>query len=295
MKRPLIAALVACLTPAMLVAQRGGGAGARGGPDPAQAPTPRTADGHPDLNGLWAGGGGGGIGGGFDSGVADELGAKGIQPTIIATRDDVVSNFERDNALVRRMGTNKPLYKPQYWATVRNLDQNSNDDDPGFNCMPAGVPRLGPPAQIMETPGLLVLLYPGQGGAIAVPSTYRVVPTDNRPHSKLDDLDGTWNGESIGHWDGDTMVIDSIGFNSSSWLDTGGYFHSENMHVVERLTRIGNTLKWESTVEDPDVLLKPWSPEARTVRLNPDPKAVLGESLPCSERDHLHYATKEHH
>jgi hypothetical protein len=91
------------------------------------------------------------------------------------------------------------------------------------------------------------------------------------------------------------MVIDSIGFNSSSWLDTGGYFHSENLHVIERLTRNGNTLTWQVTSEDPDVLLKPWVWEPRTVRLNPDPAAVLPESLPCSERDHLHYATKEHH
>jgi hypothetical protein len=91
------------------------------------------------------------------------------------------------------------------------------------------------------------------------------------------------------------MVIDSIGFNSSSWLDTGGYFHSENLHVVERLTRNGNTLTWQVTADDPDVLLKPWVWEPRTVRLNTDPAAVLPESLPCSERDHLHYVTKEHH
>jgi len=243
-----------------------------------QAATPRTPDGHLDLSGLWTGS------------------AVGIAPSIPATRDDDIENVERDNSLVRRMGTSKPLYKPQYWETVKKLDLESNTADPGFNCMPPGVPRSGPPAQIVQTTDQLIFLYLGVGGATAFPATYRVIPIDGRPHTKLDDLDGTWYGESIGHWEGDTMVIDSIGFNNSSWLDTGGYFHSENLHVIEKITRNGNTLTWQVTSDDPDVLLKPWVWEPRTVRLNPDPAAVLPESLPCSsERDHLHYTTKEHH
>jgi hypothetical protein len=283
MKTAAAAALAICLLSAVLSAQR-------------QATTPRTADGHPDLSGLWTGNaGGGGNGSPFGDDVRNGLGAVGIAPSILVTRDDNIENFERDNSLVRRMGTNKPLYKPQYWETVKKLDQESNIADPGFNCMPPGIPRSGPPAQIVQTRDQLVFLYPGVGGATAFPATYRVIPIDGRPHTKLDDLDGTWYGESIGRWEGDMMVIDSIGFNSSSWLDTGGYFHSENLHVIERLTRNGNTLTWQVTSEDPDVLLKPWVWEPRTVRLNPDPAAVLPESLPCSERDHLHYATKEHH
>jgi hypothetical protein len=67
------------------------------------------------------------------------------------------------------------------------------------------------------------------------------------------------------------------------------------MHVVERFHRDGNTLTWQATVEDPDVLLKPWRMNARTLKLNPDPKAVLEETLPCSERDLSHLVTKEHH
>ena len=111
----------------------------------------------------------------------------------------------------------------------------------------------------------------------------------------LDQLDGTWKGESIGHWEGITMVIDTIGFNDISWLDIGGYFHSENMHVIERIRRDGNTLTWQATVEDPDVLIKPWTMNPRVLRLNPDPKAVLEETLPCSERDLSHLVNKEHH
>ena len=83
---------------------------------------------------------------------------------------------------------------------------------------------------------------------------------------------------------------------TSRWFDQlGGYFHSENMHVIERLHRDGNTLTWTATVEDPDVLLEPWTTTPRVALLNPDPKAILPEALPCSERDFAHVVTKEHH
>ena len=110
------------------------------------------------------------------------------------------------------------------------------------------------------------------GGLLAIQTTFRIIPTDGRQHTPLDDLDGTWNGESIGHWEGDTMVIDTIGFNSSSYIDqVGGYFHSENMHVIERLHRDGNMLTWQATVDDPDVLLKPWTTNKRVALINPNP------------------------
>ena len=162
--------------------------------------------------------------------------------------------------------------------------------------MAAGVPRIGVPSQIIQNSKMLVLLYPGQGGLLATQTAFRTIPTDGRQHTPLDDLDPTWNGEGIGHWEGDTMVIDTIGFNSSSFLDqVGGYFHGENMHVIERLHRVGNTLTWQATVDDPDVLLKPWTTNPRVVLLNPNPKALLAESFPCSERDFAHIVTKEHH
>jgi hypothetical protein len=190
-----------------------------------------------------------------------------------------------------------PLYKPQFWEKVQQGDQNGNTDDPSYGCMPGGVPRMGPPAKIVQTPKELVFLYvspPAQGWG----DQYRVIPTDGRAHTPLADLDGTWKGESIGHWEGgedDTLVIDTIGFNDTSWLEIGGYLHSENMHVIERLHRQGDLLTWQVTVEDPDVLIKPWTMNPRTLRINPDPKAMLPESLPCVERDLSHLVTKEHH
>src|SRR5690242_9754828 len=244
---------------------------------------PRTSDGHPDLTGIWIG----------------RAGANFVQSDDplaqnLASRDGTLLNFERDNALIRRGDPNKPLYKPEFWEKVQKLDQNGNSEDPSFGCMPAGVPRMGPPAKIVQTPKEMVFLYisaAAQGGG----DPYRVIPTDGRQHTPLDDLDGTWKGESIGHWEGDTFVIDTIGFNDTSWLDITGYFHSENMHVIERMHRDGNTLNWQATAEDPDALVKPWIMNALTVRLNADPKAVLPESLPWVERDLKRLVTKEHH
>jgi hypothetical protein len=84
-----------------------------------------------------------------------------------------------------------------------------------------------------------------------------------------------------------------VGFNDESWLSWAGWFHSNNMHVVERFTRKGDTLTWQATVEDPDVLLQPFVMAARTIKLNPNPKATLTEDLPCEERDMKHMMTKE--
>jgi len=203
---------------------------------------------------------------------------------LLQAREGTLVNFERDNAIIRRMDPNKPIYRPE-----QKLDQDGNNEDPSYACMPLGVPRMGPPTKIVQTREELIFLYAGPQ------DTYRVVFIDGRGHTPLKDLDGTWRGESIGHWEGDTMVVDTIGFNDTSWLDIGGYFHSENMRVIERLHRTGNTLTWQATVEDPDVLVKPWVMNERELRLNPDAKAALEETLPCSERDLSHLVTKEHH
>ena len=245
--------------------------------------TPRAADGHPDLSGVWNG-----------ANAGPYIKAEDPNAALLAARDGTLVNFERDNTIIRRSDPNKPLYKPEFWDKVKYLDQNGNTEDPSFGCVPGGVPRMGPPAKIVQTPTELIFLYVS-GGAQGWGDQYRVIPIDGRPHTPLEDLDGTWKGESIGHWEGDTMVIDSLGFTDASWIDIGGYLHSENMHVTEKVRREGATLTWQATVEDPDVLLKPWTMNPRTLKLNPDPKAMLPETLPCIERDLHHLVTKEHH
>ena len=249
----------------------------------AKSSTPKLADGHPDLNGLW-------------TGLANGPFVKSADPLTqnLASRDASLLNFERDGALIRRSNPNKPVYRPEFWEKVQKLDQEENNEDPSYGCMPGGVPRIGPPLKIVQTATEMVFLYvspPAQGWGDA----YRVIPTDGRAHTPLQEIDGTWKGESIGRWEGDTLVVDSIGFNDTSWLEIGGYFHSENMHVTERLRREGDTLTWQATVEDPDVLLKPWVMNPRVLGLDKDPKAELQESLPCVERDLSHLVNKEHH
>jgi hypothetical protein len=277
-------------------------------PPTPSGPTPHTVDGHPDLSGVWNG-----LGDNLN-GVPNQMANVGISVESQTVTRDIFSGAriatfprnttrplndeqaERAAALLRRMGSNRPIYKPQYWSMVQYLDQNANEEDPSNSCMPAGIPRAGIPSLISQSPTYVIFIYPGQGGLIATQTMYRMIPIDGRKHTPLDDLDGTYNGEGIGHWEGDTLVVDTYGFNSTTWFDQlGGYFHSENMRVIERFHRNGNTLTWTATVEDPDVLLEPWTTTPRVQLLNPDRKAVLPESLPCSERDLSHLVTKEHH
>jgi hypothetical protein len=195
-------------------------------------------------------------------------------------------NFERDSGVTQRMGPEIPMYKPEFWERVQYLDRNGTQEDPEFHCKPGGVPRMGAPAKIVQTPTELIFLY-AQG------NQFRVIPIDGRPHDPIKSQDTTWYGDAVGKWDGDTMVIDIVGFNDESWIEWPGWFHSNNMHVTEKLTRTGNTLRWEAIVEDPDVLTEPYHVRPRTLRLNPDAKATLTEDLPCEERDSQHMVTHE--
>jgi hypothetical protein len=268
-----------------VAAQRGGGsqAGAQ------EVATPRTASGHPELSGVWGGRGGGGGGPRPDERGNLTVLTKGrpcSRTQVAAGTCAPAVNFERDSGIQQRMTPNIPQYKPEHWERVQYLDREGTLEDPEFNCKPSGVPRMGPPSKIVQTATELIFLY--QSG-----NTFRVVPIDGRPHDPVKSQDTTWYGDAVGHWEGDTMVVDVVGFNDESWLAWPGWFHSNNMHVIERFTRNGNALTWQATVEDPDVLLQPWKMDPRTVRLNPDPKATLTEDLPCEEHEGKHMVTKE--
>jgi hypothetical protein len=262
-------------------------------------PTPRTADGHPDLNGLWnvipvcppqcpaniiVGGP-----------IADPAGnlTLVLQAREGRVEGDIAANFERDQGIQRRMTTNLPVYKPEYWDRIQFLDENGDlGEDPGFGCASEGIPRMGPPRRIIQTPTLMIFLYQ-QGAAGGGENTFREIPMDGRPLPSEDDFIGTYMGQSVARWEGDTLAIESVDFIENTWLDFAGYFHSDKMRVTERLRREGNTIRYQATVEDPGVLMKPWVMDARTLMLNPDPKAIIEESLPCSERDQPHIVTKE--
>ncbi len=199
----------------------------------AKKETPRTADGKPDLTGVYnfALGGRGGRGG---RGAAPAPAADGIART--------------------------PTLKPgaEKYKVVRGPDDAGLTSD----CMPLGVPgsfNVPYPFQIIQAPKVITIFY-------EYPNTFRIIPTDGRPHPA--DLDPTWMGNSVGHWEGDTLVVDSIGFNEKTEVD--GYHHTEALHTVERFSRPAyGSLQYQVTIEDPNVFVGPWT-ENRTYSLRPE-------------------------
>jgi hypothetical protein len=125
--------------------------------------------------------------------------------------------------------------------------------DPIFSCFPPGVPRiylLNFPVQIVQIPGQVIMLF-------EFDHFVRRIYTDGRPHDK--DVGPLWMGDSIGRWEGDTLVADTVSFNDKSTLDREGYPHSDAMHLVERIRRVDHdSLEIELTVDDPKAYTKPW-------------------------------------
>jgi len=264
---------------------------------PASVATPRTADGHPDFSGMWGGRGGGG-GGDAGAGQVDEgdittnVASRRCAPNQAGCNDQ--TNQTVDGEFTGRLEANRPLYKPEFWDKVQDLDKNTNTKDPIFVCQPYGVPRVGAPAKIVQTAKEVIFFY-AAGGAGTQPEDFRIIPTDGRKHDPVRALDVTYYGDSVAHWEGDTLVVDSVGFNDLTWLDKGGYFHSDLMHVVEKLHRDGNTLTYAVTVDDPQVLLKPWDMTPKVMRLNVDPNASIHEGDPCKDYDYSNMSSKIRH
>ena len=110
------------------------------------------------------------------------------------------------------------------------------------------------PMQMYQLPDRILQVY--EGGA----HMWRVIYMDGRPHPKGDQLNPTYLGHSVGHWEGDTLVVDVVGFNDRTWLDASGHRHTEQLHVIERYTRINeNILHYQATIDDPGAYSKPWT------------------------------------
>jgi hypothetical protein len=145
---------------------------------------------------------------------------------------------------------------------AHTLDQT---DDPVLkSCLPPGVPRiyLQPlPMQIVETQNEVIILY-------EYDHTVRHIYTDGRPHPA--DLTPSYMGDSIGHWDGNTFVVDTIGLNDKTWLDRDGHVHSDQLHVLERFQRVDHdNLQLDIAMEDPKALEEPWK-ATLVYQLKPD-------------------------
>ena len=223
------------------------------------AATPRLASGKPDLTGAW---------GGTGKFFIWRYGNRRCAPTQLdgcSPAWNQTLDFEFEAA--SRFGPNRPLYKPEHWDEVIYKDMWTNRLDPIMTCQPMGQPRQGPPGRIFHTDSDITLLYGRGGDGGGGYSDFRVIPTDGRAFDPQQTRQTKYTGHSVGHWEGDTLVIESVGFTPETWIARGGFFHSEDMKVTERFTRKGDQMLYEVTVEDPQVLLQPYkmTPMLRTL------------------------------
>jgi len=147
-------------------------------------------------------------------------------------------------------------FKPAALALWEDRElRNKEAGDPESFCLPPGVPRMmytPYPTEIFQLPDRILFIY--EGGA----HVWRIIWMDGRQQPK--DPNPNYLGYSVGHWEGDTLVVDTIGMNDRTWLDAAGHGHGEKLHVIEKFTRPdSNTLRLEATIEDPDYYTKPWT------------------------------------
>jgi hypothetical protein len=213
------------------------------------APTPRTPDGKPDLSGTWE------SEGGYFGNLAKDLKAGEL------------------------------LMHPWAEAQVKENIRNLHKDDPMVACLPPGVPRINMggsramphPFKIVQSPTLVVLLY-----ETSTNQTFRQVFLDGRPLPT--DPQPSWLGYSVGRWEGDTLVVETTGFNGRAWVDTSsGHPQTEAARVTERFTRrdFGH-LEIDITIDDSKAYLKPWRVKV-PVNLLPDTDLI--ETFCENEKD----------
>ena len=138
-------------------------------------------------------------------------------------------------------------------ATEEIMKKHLSKDDPESGCLPTGVPRQAPyPWKFVESPPYIYMLFEGNI------HSYRQIFMDGRKHPA--DPNPTWYGHSVGHWEKDTLVIDTVGFNDLFWFDFVGHPHTEQLHTIERYTRTDmGTLAEEVTIDDPGAYKNPFT------------------------------------
>jgi hypothetical protein len=227
-------------------------------------PTPRTADGHPDLSGMWI----------------EKYGALGTDPAV---------GKPAQNRAPRPAAYPSDELPYQPWAALKAKQlHDAENTDPLLHCEPYGVPRIwgGPhPARLVGLPGELIILYERD-------TAFRIIPTDGRTHDP--NADPSWMGNSVAKWDGDTLVVDTTDLTDKSWLGSGknagegsGTFHSDALHVTEKIRRPDfDHLTVEITDDDPKVFAHPW---VYTWNMSLVPNESMYEDVTCSnEKDYEH-------
>jgi hypothetical protein len=230
-------------------------------------PTPRRGA-HPDLTGNWS----------YSDWIGNYMANGGrrrapTQSADITRQDNQTYDFEL-YAPSRFGNIGRPIYKPEHWDKLIELDMWTNKYDPVMTCQPLGVPRQGPPRRIIQSDNDVLFLYAG-GDAGGGYGEYRVVPTDGRKHDPQRAIETTYLGYTVGRWEGDTLVLDAIAFVDTTWLARGGFFHTSDMRVVEKFRREGDVIYYDVVVEDPEVLAEPWVMLTRVLRKNNNPDAGL--------------------
>jgi hypothetical protein len=150
-----------------------------------------------------------------------------------------------------------PPFLPWTQAMWEYNKSNRVKYDPEGFCLPPGGPRsMGTPypAEIIQNRGRIIIIFEGGG------HVWREIHMDGRPHPEGDALNPTYFGHSVGRWEGDTLVIDTVGFNEKTWLDYGGHMHTDQLHTIEYITRPDKeTLHYETLIDDPGAYSEPWT------------------------------------
>jgi hypothetical protein len=245
--------LLACAATASLVAVPLGAQSAA-----QERAVPRTADGKPDLSGIW-----------IATGAIMLF--EGQEAFAAARAADAAAGRPPSN-------TNEaPPYKPEAEAQRQYFLSRQGIDDPMARCLLTGVPRINfrpLPFEIVQLPDRVIMLY-------EIHHAFRIIPTDGRMHP--DDAEPSYLGESVGRWDGDTLVVDVTSFNTNTWLTGVGTIHTEDLRVTERYTRDSfDTIRYEVTMDDPAVLTRPWTIR-ETFRLRPGERIREYECIESNE------------
>jgi len=230
------------------------------------APAPRTPDGKPDLSGVWAAQPSEELRRG--RGEADPLGADLQFISMYAL--NIFSDFKRGEEPMR----------PEAAAILRQRMETEGRDIPTSHCLPGGVPfsTLIAPFKIVQTPRVIVLLLEDNNPPRQIHIDGRKPPADPWP---------AWMGYSVGTWEGETLVVETTGFNERSWLDAVGHPRSDTMHIVERFRRrdFGH-MDLALTIDDPKMYTKPFSVSV-AYRLLPDTE-ILESICAENEKDRIH-------
>jgi hypothetical protein len=195
-----------------------------------------------------------------------------------------LQNIETAKGVIVEPADGRIPYRPEFAAKAKDIRSNRMFDEPELHCFLSGVPHVMYVQfgfQIVQTPAQVVMAWDFM-------NAYRIIPTDGRKHIAA--AVKLFQGDSVGRWDGDTLVVDTTNQNDRTWLDTAGNIHSDAIHVVERFTLAGpNTIRYEATIEDANAYTSPWKVTETFRRITTPDYEQLEFACIEGNRDIQHY------